>query len=218
MGTRLRALITNCDLLSSDVQNYCGFTKSALGRSCKSNQTEFDLWIAVGQNSPASFTASDRCFGHLIGLNLTELERADGSSPLDLPDPNGVDITWYGNTPGSYKASDCGANAIQNLVNSLTGEGKGHALSEVMEGYSGMIDYFVGMGYTVGLNLFPMPYDWRRNAGKTDISVNLKRTLELSRQINKKRTVIVTHSFGSLNTLQVLNTMTQKEKEILVER
>ncbi len=211
MGTRLRARITDCNKLSEGVQNLCGFTKSTTGRPCISKETEFDIWINVDKNAPPSFTSNERCFGQLFGLNLTAFETQDDKNIVrDLPDAEGVEITWFGNTPGTFKDGKCGAEAIQNIA--------GSASSDALEGYGGMISYFKDMGYSVGSTLFPMPYDWRRGAGNNDVALNLERTLELSFRLTSKKAVIVAHSAGGLNALQKLVTMKPDVKTKLVKR
>lgn len=57
-----------------------------------------------------------------------------------------------------------------------------------------------------------MPYDWRRVAGTNDVDSNLERTLDYIVDLTGKPAVIVTHSFGGLNTLAVLNKMNAETK------
>ena len=211
MGTRLRARITDCNKLSEGVQNFCGFTKSTTARPCISKETEFDIWINSDQKAPPSFTTNERCFSQLFGLNLTAFDTQDDKNIVnDLPDSEGVEITWFGNTPSSFKDSKCGSEAIQNIAGPSSGE--------ALEGFGGMIAYFKEMGYSLGTTLFPMPFDWRRGAGNNDVALNLERTLELAFKLTNKKAVVIAHSSGGLNALHSFKTMKPETKARLVKR
>jgi len=86
----------------------------------------------VTVNSKAS------CFGDLVELYYNE----SSTSSMDRHyAPEGIKITWYGNTPKTLKDSNCGANAVQNLG--------GRFMNPIceMKGYNAILHQLTVMGY-----------------------------------------------------------------------
>ncbi len=69
-----------------------------------------------------------------------------------------------------------------------------------------------------GITLLSLPFDWRKSANDQDFANTLKKLLEDSYNLTKKKTVIIAHSTGGLNTLHALNSFDQDFKEVTIER
>ena len=78
-------------------------------------KTEYTIWFP-GLTDPMSIInpseSSSHCFGGLMQLHY------NSSKPFKdrLYNNKGVEITWHGNTPETENDSDCGFNAIRNLI------------------------------------------------------------------------------------------------------
>jgi len=68
-----------------------------------------------------------------------------------------------------------------------------------------MIESLLQMGYKEGITLFSLPFDWRRSSNDDEFSNKLKIILEDNYNLLKKKSVIISHSTGGLNTLYSLN-------------
>jgi len=167
---------------------------------------EYLLWIDtniyLGPDNPAGAVKGEhRCLGALASF----ASKFVGDTP---PDNEGLEITLYGNSKLTKNDNKCGFSAIDTLKPDHSAD------------FAKMIAYFEHMGYVKGVSMFAVPYDWRRRAGDNVVSSNIKRTLKFANTLFKKKVIIISHSFGSLNTLQVLNTLEKKGRDNsqLIER
>lgn len=74
------------------------------------------------------------------------------------------------------------------------------------------------MGYEIGINLFPMPYDWRQVAGSSQLEVTFRRALEWSYTLNGKKMLVIAHSLGGINSNVLVGRMSQQYKDQYIER
>ncbi len=74
------------------------------------------------------------------------------------------------------------------------------------------------MGYETGINLYPMPYDWRQVSGSSELETSMKRALEWSYTLNGKKMLVIAHSLGGINTNVVIGRMSQEYKDKYIER
>ena len=69
-----------------------------------------------------------------------------------------------------------------------------------------------------GITLWSLPFDWRKSSKNQDFTNQLKKILEDNYNLLKKKSVIISHSTGGLNTLNALNQYDQDFKEVTIER
>jgi len=81
-------------------------------------------------------------------------------------------------------------------------------------------DYYrkrlVDLGYQEGLNLFAVPYDWRKTTEANRAAEYIKVSIERAYNVTGKPVVVVSHSLGNFGMLRALNTMTLEQKEKMV--
>eukprot|EP00828_Plagiopyla_frontata_P008626 TRINITY_DN1433_c0_g1_i3.p1 TRINITY_DN1433_c0_g1~~TRINITY_DN1433_c0_g1_i3.p1 ORF type:complete len:590 (-),score=74.96 TRINITY_DN1433_c0_g1_i3:43-1812(-) len=159
----------------------------------------------------AGIISNGKCLAALFGGQLDLLKSYyDKQPPYIIPDVPGVAITWYGNTPDTMSASQCGIKAGEDLA------AKELPINDLMD-FQAVYDYTQGMGYQPGLTLLPIPYDWRRMAGNHEVTTTLQRTIEYAVKITGKKVIITAHSFGCLAFLTLMNSFSQQFKDQYIE-
>ena len=123
--------------------------------------------------------------------------------------PAGIRSTWFGNDPYTEKASKCGLNAIRDIngyVSLLSIMGSQCALND----YARLLDMLLVMGYEPGLNLQPLPYDFRYGILSSETPKLFPQIINNLFYTSGKKVVIVAHSLGTLHTLENLAFMMSK--------
>lgn len=190
---------------------YCGWnacTKSPYEFWKSVPEKEYNLWIPTLTSPLSLFTysfAKNLCF-----VNVFELI-VDLSKPFDqmLKPRPGVKIRTFGFTDQTRDSNNCGSGAISNLMASTLQAGP-------LKAFNDMIKFLEHAGYVSGLTLQSMPYNFLLSYRYNEFKMNFKPTLQRMKKLTGKKTTIVAHSMGNLNTLYNLGLMTKEEKQDLV--
>jgi len=95
-----------------------------------------------------------------------------------------------------------GHSSITGVIESSVMDMANASLKSFAEGHKEMFNQFKKWGYMTGINLFPLPYDWRHDSYHTNVAYDLPRILRYAYEMSgKKKAIIIAHSFGNLNTL-----------------
>ena len=61
--------------------------------------------------------------------------------------------------------------------------------------YKKLLKHLLNMGYTPGLTLYIVPYDWRKPVGVNDAALRIKKSVDKAWDITGKKTVISKSKF-----------------------
>lgn len=209
MATRLVVEI-DCEVLNEyhpEIMEACGWKTCSWSLWSKKPSTEYTLWISSVLTPMSMLTITNNtCFGRLIGNNYQKMKHQIHEKYQEI---EGLSITWYGNTPETFKYANGGFGAVSNLLPLpvQTSETKG---------FAGMAKYLTKLGYQTGLSVFALPYDFRKTHRANSISYTLERTIRYAYELTGKKVVLVGHSLGNLNTLPVLMKMSQEDKDKMI--
>ncbi len=174
-------------------------------------KAEYSLWLPE-ITAPFSLLStspnSKSCFVGLFGL------RWDASGQqLKMESPKGVKVTPVGMSPQTVSNSACGFDAIANVIpfSSLIGGGK-------LQQFGPLRSALETMGYKIGLNLQPLPYDWRKGMFETQVFEKLENIIDRMYSISGKKVSIVAHSYGNMNVVAALSKMSLDKKKAKVQR
>ena len=212
-GTKLHIQI-DCPVLRAnhpDIFSTCKWTtceSSILGSKPKS---EYSIWIPdlISPFSLVNPTASAKgCFSKMIGINW---ESTKGT--LEETVVKGIKINPVGMTPDTKHNSRCGFEAISNLL----------PISNILspsdlKAYDKLRAVLENKGYKIGISLQALPYDWRKSFNNNEVSRSLIDLIKKMHAITGKKVSIVAHSFGNVNTLNVLNKVSQNVKDTYIKR
>jgi len=189
---------------SPDIFASCGWNscKSSWSPLTKAPKSSYILWIP-DFSGPLSllWSKSVGCWANLIQLTR------DGSEPdinKRYKSAPGVTVTIFNTT--SSDQDKCGFAAEQNLLDSS------FQVAESRD-YLYMKNALIAMGYQVGLTLYGAPYDWRKTTVTNGVSLALNETVKQIYNLTGKPSLLVAHSLGSFGSLNLLNTLSQEEKD-----
>lgn len=100
---------------------------------------------------------------------------------------------------------ECGAEATSDYAKPYS-----QYLSKSLLGFKQINESLEKLGYIKGLSLFNIPYDFRLQIN--DIIPKIQETIKLAYKINKKKVIVIGHSYGGLLTYKL---STLKEKELI---
>jgi Lecithin:cholesterol acyltransferase len=83
-------------------------------------------------------------------------------------------------------------------------------LGKHLYGYKNINEKLENLGYIKGLSLFNIPYDFRFQIA--EIMPKIQETIRLAYKINKKKVIVIGHSYGGLLSYKL---STLKEKELI---
>eukprot|EP00331_Platyophrya_macrostoma_P032674 CAMPEP_0176457938 /NCGR_PEP_ID=MMETSP0127-20121128/32266_1 /TAXON_ID=938130 /ORGANISM="Platyophrya macrostoma, Strain WH" /LENGTH=658 /DNA_ID=CAMNT_0017848353 /DNA_START=140 /DNA_END=2116 /DNA_ORIENTATION=- len=209
MGTRLMVEI-DCETLlmkHPEIMDACGWHTCTWSLFYSKPAPEYGIWIP-SIFSPVSIlrTTNNTCFGRLVGLHYDANKSEIHERYVEI---EGLRVTWYGNTTGTYDIADGGFNAIGNILPLPV------QISE-SKGFNGLSTYLTKLGYQKGLSLFAVPYDFRLTYKANSVPYTLERTIRYAYELTGKKVVIVAHSLGNLNTLPTLLNMSQEDKDKMI--
>lgn len=101
--------------------------------------------------------------------------------------------------------TDCGADAVSDFAKPYS-----QYLSKSLLGFESINKSLADLGYTKGLSLFNAPYDFRFQMA--EIIPKIQETIQLAYKINKKKVILIGHSYGGLLAYKL---STLKEKELI---
>lgn len=204
LATRLMVEI-DCEELQEnhpEIMEACGWSTCSWSLWSKKPASEYLLWIAdfLSPVSMLSFSNST-CFGRIAQMHRNGTE--------NHVHPKGIKVTWHGNTPQTKSKADGGLGAITDIL---------PVPLQTMEtrGFKGIGQYLKSMGYQTGLTLFAIPYNFLATYVANEVGYTLERTVRYVYELTGKKVVIVSHSLGNLNTLPMLNRMSQEDKDRMI--
>jgi hypothetical protein len=116
----------------------------------------------------------------------------------------GVKIKIFGTTDSTKDKFQCGSGALEYFI-STSGSP-----------YKTTLDVFRMWGYVDGLTLQSNPYDFRMSAPQNGVIERGIFALNKLTAMTGKRSLVFGHSYGNNIVMNMLNSMTQKEKDSLV--
>lgn len=206
-GNKLQLHITNCTAINTyhpEVAKACKFDVN-----CEDGSEKF-FWLSEEFESKDGST----CFGELVKFNIykNETEKDPMKKFIEMP-TQGFRLVYMGNTPKTKKINECGFGASTNLLDKLFYFG-----AKSVRGLLDMKTHFVSLGYQIGINLFSVPYDWRRTSNDPYNYQMIKTTVDLAYKLTGKKSVLVAHSYGSLVALDYVYTLSDEERSQKIDR
>lgn len=191
-----------------DIFKNCGWYSCELGDDGTPLQS-YVIWIP-DINSQLSvvkpFVNVNSCFASLFGFQISS-----NGKKMTVSSPAGVKIYTYGEDRSTRANSECGFKSIQNLL-------PAPVQPSGLEYFLGLKTSLLAKGYMIGLTVQALPYDWRKSYRTSKTKRKLKSILSNMNEAVGKRVVIVAHSMGNLNMMNTLWSMSQEDKDQMVER
>ena len=201
--TKFQLHITNCTELNIHHPQFaksCGYDKK-----CKDDD-EVLFWLSESYETMDNNT----CLGEILKIDY----KFDKEKKTYIEqETKGFKVTYYGNTPKTLSKNMCGFGASLNLLDKFYYFG-----STYFRGSLDCKEKFEAMGYQVGLNLFSVPFDWRKHTNDEYNLKLIKETIDFSFEINKKPAIVIAHSMGSLNFMSFSYNMDQNYKNEKINR
>jgi hypothetical protein len=206
-ANKFQLQITNCTAINEfhpNIAKACGYDKK-----CKEGFEEM-FWLSENFETDDNKT----CFGELGKFNLKRNEtETDIKKKFYEEVYRGFRLTYWGNTPQTEDKNECGFGASTNLLDKKFYFGK-----KSVRGMRDIKKHFLNLGYKVGVNLFSVPFDWRRNSNHEYNFHLAKQSVDLAYNLTGKPAVLVGHSYGSIIALNYLYSIPQEEKEQKISR
>lgn len=142
------------------------------------------------------FNSKDECFN----------DKENIESETCLYD-EAITVSFFGDTKKTEKDSKCGLKAISKIADagfSILDEDLVNSSSS--KGFFGIVETLKQLGYEPGFNLAGIPYDFRRFVRTNkEFKDNLLKMLKYLNENTGKKVIIISHSYGSLNTYDNVN-------------
>lgn len=210
-GSVLQVIVDDCEAFRAS--NPTGFQNCGW-KSCDPNDKhspnkEYRIWIPYLTSPMEIFRPGESnkvCWSAFVRMEYN-MENGD-LVPVKTP---GLTLKAAYETPETYqlKTGKCGVNSIQNLFPHMINP-------EPTAYYSMMISKLEGMGYSAGLSLIGLPYDFRSGESEDDYTRSLIYALNQLNTMTGKKTIITAHSMGNMRTINALWTMSQEDKDKLI--
>jgi len=201
----------DCETLMAnnpEIMDACGWGTCSWSLWYSRPSTEYLFWIPslFHRVNMVTFLSNSTCFGRLARF---EYNASASNNYEKYLSPKGVRITWYGNTESTRSELDSGFGAITDILPS-------YIQVQDTRGFKGAKEYLQTLGYQTGLTLFAIPYIWLKTYVSNEASFSLERTVRYAYEMTGKKVVIFSHSLGNLNTLPMLNGMSQEDKDRMI--
>ena len=209
----------NCQKMmdnSPELFRTCGWTGCSQNFLNRIPNDEYIIWvpdILDNLNLLSMNQAKNNCWVKFFSMPLNQ----EAVKNKDIP--NVFKDTWelgwrvrlFGDTKGSDENHKCGSSAIEYLL-------PYNISADSLGGTKGILDGLRVMGYRDGLTLQGMPYDFRIASG---LNLGYKRSFKESlirmKELTGKKTIVMAHSFGTVNTYSAILDLTPHEKKVLIE-
>lgn len=120
-------------------------------------------------------------------------------------------ISIFGDSEGSRKNRRCGTSAIEYLLPYDVPISR-------MRGAKGILDNLRSMGYRDGLTLQAFPYDFRLASNLNHgYHRSFKQSLQRLKRLTGKKSIVYSHSYGSVNSYSTMIRMSEFEKKDLID-
>jgi hypothetical protein len=156
--------------------------------------------IVIEDTEPIEYEMNEGCLGSLLRLYYKEINEENDNKVYNIEKLEGAEISVQATT-----REKCGADITSNILGDI------FSISNTYKGFLGLNDHLTKQGYFKGLSLFNVPYDFRQDIDKLMIEVN--KAIRTAYEINKKKVLIIGHSYGGLISLKL--STTQKEKDLI---
>ena len=138
------------------------------------------------------------CYGSLMRHYFT----IDDKGEVHFSELKGAKIR-----PVVYDKSSCGSDSISNLLSTYSSFVK-YSLN-----FQGILKTLEKLGYKNGLSLFSFPYDWRFPLNHHQEKLN--KTINLSYALTKKKSIVISHSFGSILSYDLASKRGEMIEEVI---
>jgi hypothetical protein len=172
---------------------------------------EYEIWVPTMLSPMTIFTpteGSKKCFADLAGAQYNISTNSVTYTPL-----SGVQVKIVGTTPQTRPKSswDCAMSGVLNLIPDIP---EPHEMTY----YEQVYEKLLYLGYISGLTVQAIPYDFRLDSKNDVLNKNFILVIqELYAMINKK-IVLLSHSMGSFRTYNLMNQMTQAQKDMYLKQ
>lgn len=194
----------------------CGWTHCEEKLLARVPKKEYILWVPDILNDLNLLSMNqekNNCWVQLFSMPLN-------SEAVKAKDyPNVFKDTWemgwrvrlFGNTEGSDAQHKCGSSAIEYLL-------PYNISADNLGGTRETLNALRLMGYRDGLSMQAMPYDFRKASGLNfGFKRSFKESLIRMKKLTGKKTIVLAHSFGTVNTYSAILDLTEEEKRELVD-
>jgi len=158
--------------------------------------------IKIEDTEPLEYEMNEGCLGSLLRLYYKETneENRNSNKSYNIEKLEGAEISVQATT-----REKCGADNTSNILGDM------FSITNSFKGLAALNEHLPKMGYLKGLSLFNIPYDFRHDIDTLMSEVN--KAIRSAYEINKKKVLIIGHSYGGLINLKL--STTQKEKDLI---
>ena len=206
----------NLEKNSPDLFRTCGWTTCEKKLLSQVPKDEYIIWvpdILDGLNLISMNQAKNDCWVKFFSmpLNKEAVEKKDIANVFQDTWELGWRVRLFGDTEGSDAKNKCGSSAIEYLL-------PYNISADSLGGSKGLIDGLRLMGYRDGLSLQAMPYDFRMASGlNLGYKKSFKKSLIRLKRLTGKKSIVLAHSFGTINSYSALVDLSKEEKNELVD-
>ena len=201
---------------SPDMFRMCGWTGCEHGLLTVAPEKEYILWVPdlLGNLSLISLNQKKNdCFVKMFTSKFDKkaMDNQDFDNMFMDTRALGWKVNLFGGTPKSRHNHGCGRSALDYVLPyNISGDGLG--------GTKVLMDSFRAMGYRDGLTMQALPYDFRL---ASTLNKNFKKSFKLSleriRKLTGKKSMVIAHSFGTVNSYSALLDLSKEDKKRLVD-
>ena len=201
---------------SPELFRTCGWTSCSAGFLNNAPNKEYILWLPDILDSLSIISVNqtkNNCWVELFStpFNTDAVKSKDMQNLFEDTWEKGWRVKLFGDTPGSKKENKCGASAVEYIL-------PYNISADSLGGTKGILDALRKMGYRDGLTLQALPYDFRYASGLNyGFKRSFKQSLIRMKKLTGKKSIIISHSFGSVNTYSSLLDLEADTKSNLVD-
>ena len=171
---------------------------------------EYDIWMpshfsVISMFSPSSIR--DKCYYNLVKILYNDSTTNMKDFIIKRP---GINLTWLGNTTQTKYTTNCGLDAVNDI-------GKFGGLVGKTAPYRQFVETLQFLGYTSGLTMQILPYDFRPSILYNGHDKIFKRAVKRLNRVTGKRVIVSGHSYGNINIYYALTSMDQQEKDSTIK-
>ena len=155
--------------------------------------------------TPNYFT--EKCFSHMAEIKLEKSKKPARIEDLIIK-KHGINVTWFGNTDSTFKESNCNQETLKDLLPF------GHGRLAKTKNYRDWLEAYEFMGYTPGLTMQALPFDWRFDpVWQSVFHKKFKLVAKRLKNLTGKKSALVAHSNGNILTYYSLEMFWTKEEK-----
>lgn len=209
----------NCRQLRSrnpELFRVCGWTDCSNNLLGQTPKQEYVLWIPDLLDSLNVLTLNqekNNCWVRFFStpMNPDALRERDLDNLFRDTWSEGWRVRIFGDTQASRENRQCGSSAIEYLL-------PYDISADNMRGSKGLMDGLRLMGYRDGVSMQAIPYDFRKASGlNRGFKDSFIRSLKRIKRLTGKRSIVLAHSFGTVNTYSAILGLSEADKRDLIE-